>query len=123
MIAPPDIQRLLHIRDYCDMIDETLERFGHERETFDTDLAFKSSIVFFIMQIGELVRGLTDGYKNATKDVIEWHKVRSIRNKIVHHYGDIDFGIVWDTTNNNIPTLKAFCDEQLRPYDEADDEL
>jgi uncharacterized protein with HEPN domain len=32
--------------------------------------------------------------------------MNDIRNKIIHHYFGIDYDIVWDTINTNIPLLK-----------------
>jgi uncharacterized protein with HEPN domain len=29
-----------------------------------------------------------------------------IRNKIIHHYFGVDYDIIWDTINTNIPQLK-----------------
>jgi uncharacterized protein with HEPN domain len=29
-----------------------------------------------------------------------------ICNKIIHHYFGVDFDIIWDTINTNIPQLK-----------------
>jgi len=29
-----------------------------------------------------------------------------IRNKIIHHYFGVDYDIVWDTINSDIPKLK-----------------
>jgi uncharacterized protein with HEPN domain len=29
-----------------------------------------------------------------------------IRNKVIHHYFGVDYDIIWDTMNTNIPQLK-----------------
>ena len=36
-MLPPDLQRLEHIRDYCDEIQKTISRYGKSFELFDAD--------------------------------------------------------------------------------------
>ena len=69
------------------------------------------------MQIGELVVGLTQEYRDSTKDRIEWRQIREMRNIVVHDYGNVNLEIVWDIAIRDIPTLKEFCDEQLSKAD------
>ena len=36
-MLPPDLQRLEHIRDYCDEIRKTIAWYGNSFEIFDDD--------------------------------------------------------------------------------------
>lgn len=123
MKLPRDLQRLDHIRDYCEDIPETVKRFGDDFDIFISDKDYQKSILMSLAQIGELERGLSDEFKRTIGAGIPWARIRGTRNIIAHRYGDITFEIIWRTIRDDIPTLKAFCDEQLRPYDEDDDEL
>ena len=109
----PDIQRLIHIRDYCGMIENTVSRFGGTFEVFARDGDFQQSIAFSILQIGELAGGLSDALREVTADEINWSYIRGMRNIIAHHYGKIDLEIVWSTITEDIPRLKAFCEKHI----------
>jgi hypothetical protein len=56
-MLPPDLQRLEHIRDYCEEIQTTIERYGKSFSVFDQDKDYQRSVSFCILQIGELVGG------------------------------------------------------------------
>jgi uncharacterized protein with HEPN domain len=38
--------------------------------------------------------------------LVPWRDMSNIRNKIIHHYFGVDYDIIWDTINTNIPQLK-----------------
>ena len=38
---------------------------------------------------------------------IPWREMVSMRNVVIHGYGDTDFQTVWDTAKNDLPQLKA----------------
>jgi len=54
--------------------------------------------------IGEAANRLPEEFKEQNPS-IDWHKIRGFRNRIVHDYMGIDFGIVWDIRNNYLPSL------------------
>jgi uncharacterized protein with HEPN domain len=54
--------------------------------------------------IGEAANRLPDKFKEEYPS-IDWHKIRGFRNRIVHDYMGIDFGIVWDIRNSYLPSL------------------
>lgn len=43
----PDLQRIQHIRDYCEEIRKTIERYGDDFAVFDQDPDYQRSIAFF----------------------------------------------------------------------------
>jgi uncharacterized protein with HEPN domain len=54
--------------------------------------------------IGEATNRLPDEFKEENPS-IDWHKIRGFRNRIVHDYMGIDFGIVWDIRSSYLATL------------------
>lgn len=40
-------------------------------------------------------------------DHIPWKLMRTMRNKVIHDYFEVDVGVVWSTVKNDLPTLKA----------------
>ena len=110
-----DLQRILKIRDYCLSIQDTMARFGKSPERFMGDSDYQQSIAFSVLQIGELTAGLSEEYRNGTKEQIQWAHIKGMRNIIVHDYGKIQLDRVWSIITEDIPVLKAFCNDQLPP--------
>jgi uncharacterized protein with HEPN domain len=54
--------------------------------------------------IGEAANRLPEEFKEK-HNAIDWHRIRGFRNRIVHDYIGIDFGIVRDIRNNYLPSL------------------
>ncbi len=109
----PDLQRLEHIRDYCDEIQRTIARYGASFDVFDRDPDYQRSISFCILQIGELGGRLSPEFREATADRIQWGPIKSMRNLVAHSYGSMSRDIIWETAVTDIPVLRAFCAEQL----------
>ena len=68
----PDLQRIQHIRDYCEEIRKTIERYGDDFAVFDQDPDYQRSIAFSILQIGELGGSLSEEYRKATSSRVQW---------------------------------------------------
>ncbi|MCL1811157.1 MAG: DUF86 domain-containing protein [Methanomassiliicoccaceae archaeon] len=45
---------------------------------------------------------------------IEWSRIAKFRDVIVHHYGKADLHIVWKTSADLIPELRAQCEIILK---------
>ena len=110
----PDEQRILHILDYCTQIESTMDRFGKNEDSFLHDPDFQQSISFSLLQIGELAGSLSEELRNSSMEEINWSYIRGMRNVIVHHYGKIDFDVVWSTVTEDIPVLLGFCQKYLQ---------
>ncbi len=109
----PDIQRLKHIRDYCVEIEKTIARYGNEFAIFDGDADFQRSVSFCILQIGELSGGLSQEYRQATANQMQWGPIKGMRNLVAHNYGSMSRDIIWETATMDIPALRRFCEEQI----------
>ena len=45
---------------------------------------------------------------------IEWEKMASTRDKMIHDYFGVDYEIVWDIVENKIPDLDHFINEIIK---------
>lgn len=113
-MVQPDIQRLEHIRDYCDEIEKTIARYGNAFEIFENDRDYQRSVAFCILQIGELGGKLSQEYRTETANRIQWGPIKAMRNLVAHSYGSMSRDIIWETAITDIPVLKRFCEEQLK---------
>ena len=77
------------------------------------DRDFQYAMAFCILQIGELAGKLSEELRMASDEEIPWAKIRGMRNIVVHDYGNIDLDILWSVVNNDIPSLRAFCERML----------
>ena len=50
---------------------------------------------------------------------IPWKHMRTMRNKVIHDYFEVDVGVVWSTVKNDLPRLR----EQLGRLLDAQDHL
>jgi uncharacterized protein with HEPN domain len=109
-----DQETLQTIVVYCERIRETLTRYGTDYSVFIKDNDCFDSLSMKLFQIGELVsRSLSDEYKDATAEHIDWHAIAGIRNRFAHGYGSMDPHIIWDSVTDDIPHLVDFCKKQL----------
>lgn len=118
----PDMQRLTHIRDYCDEIQKTILRYGRDFDIFNEDADYQRSISFCILQIGELSGKLSDEFRQATASRIQWGPIKGMRNLVAHSYGSMSRDIIWETAVTDIPVLRSFCEEQLHNTKQAERE-
>ena len=108
-----DEQRLEHIFEYCEDVEQTIARFGDDVSVFRSDKAYHDLICFYLLQIGELAGQLSPEMRTASSESMNWSQIKGMRNIVAHHYGSISLDIVWNTIKNDIPQLKAFCQKQL----------
>lgn len=108
-----DKQRLEHIRNYCEDVAKTVQRFGAKYEVFKADTDYLNSVSMSIMQIGELSIGLSDEFKHTEGAEMPWGSIRGMRNMYAHAYAKMDKMSAWETATIDIPSLLHFCDRVL----------
>ena len=75
-----------------------------DSEEFANNEILQDSMMFRLIQISESSRKLSEDYKQAHPS-IPFIAMNGLRNRIVHDYGNVDLGIVFDTLKNDIPWL------------------
>lgn len=90
------------------MLDKSREAVnkvkGRSRRDYDTDENLRYALVHLVQIIGEAARRISEENRKAYSN-IPWSKVIGMRHKIVHDYIDVDFDIVWEVVNNDLPKL------------------
>ena len=109
-----DIDKIKHIKCYCEDISTTINRFGNSFDAFQQDIDFYNSISMSIMQIGELSVGLSSEFQEATCTQIPWGLIKGMRNRFAHSYATMDRSDIWETAAADIPNLLQFCDSILK---------
>ena len=109
-----DYQRLTHIVKYCEKLEAVGRSMENEYENFAARGNYEKVDVssFYIGQLGELTRGLTDDFKDEHAD-IPWKQIVDMRNTLIHRYGTRNIRIIWDVIAKDIPVLNRMCREIL----------
>lgn len=79
----------------------------------EADEVLTLAIVRLIEIIGEAAANVSLERREQLSD-IPWSEIVGMRNRVVHAYFDVDFNIVWDTLENNLPLLISQLETILR---------
>lgn len=108
-----DTSILHHILMYCNLIEKSIERFGDSLEVFISDIDYHNSVCMSLLQIGELVGRLSDGFKEKTNHEIPWKQIRALRNTVAHDYSNVTDSDIFETAHGNVRELKKFCEAHI----------
>jgi uncharacterized protein with HEPN domain len=105
---PSQVEFLRHILDECDFLVSryralSFEEFCKNKEA--TNAACRSLEV-----IGEATKNVHPDIKLKYPDV-DWKRMAGIRDVIIHDYFSLDFEIIWDTIQSDIPELKKHIEK------------
>ena len=84
-------------------------------DAFIQDEKSKRAFTRSIEIIGEASKQIPIEVKEAYPDV-EWKAVARMRDRLIHHYFGVDYGLIWDTIQEDIPLLR----EQVTQIIEAE---
>ena len=77
---------------------------GMSFEEFIKDSKTNDAVIRNFEIIGEAANRLPEEFKSIHTS-IDWHRIRGFRNRIVHDYMGIDYGIVWEIRENYLASL------------------
>ena len=101
-----------HILRYCEQVCGSLAEIQHDRDRFLASHTYQNAISMCILQIGELVKRLSEDFLQEYK-YIPWSLIAKTRDNYAHHYGAVDFEMVWTTAMDDLPAVEAFCRKYL----------
>ncbi len=95
------------LQDILDAITD-IETFteGVDVETFSANREKMLAVIKSIEIIGEAVKQIPENIRNQYAQ-IPWKSVAGMRDILVHEYWGIDVNVVWETVQENLPSLKA----------------
>lgn len=76
----------------------TLERFMKSEKT-------QKAVCMTLLNIGELVKGISDEFKSENP-VVPWKDIAGLRDITAHKYHSLNMERVWATAKKDIPELK-----------------
>ena len=103
---------------YANKIQEDLAFIiKHMKDVDEDELAhnelLQDSMMFRLIQISENAKKLSDDFRMREHPTIPWLAMFGLRNRIVHDYGSVDLGIVFETLKISIPGLFDQLNKEL----------
>lgn len=103
---------------YANKIQEDLAFIiKHMKDVDKDELAhnelLQDSMMFRLIQISENAKKLSDDFRMREHPTIPWFAMFGLRNRIVHDYGSVDLGIVFETLKISIPELFDQLNKEL----------
>lgn len=82
---------------------------GFDFVKFNGDEKTQSAVLLQLVLIGEIAKQVSTKTKNEVD--LPWKDIAGFRDRAIHNYFGIDLEIVWQTVQDDIPTLKAALHE------------
>ena len=99
------------------MLDYALEAVamieGKTRADLDGDRKLKLALARLLEIIGEAATRIPKGDQARYID-ISWPEIISLRNRLIHGYDTVDFDILWQIVNQDLPKLIESLRRALR---------
>lgn len=102
-------ERLLHITQAISDIESYTKDVA--KESFLANRVLIDASLFQFAIIGEAIIHIDD--EMLSKYDYPWYKVRGFRNFIIHEYHAIEFWIVWEAIEKDLPELKKITEQIL----------
>lgn len=99
-----DVNRIIYIKNHCLAIESIINKHHQNKDEFLDDLEFQSSLMFYVLQIGELATSLSNEFRSDYPK-IPWKEIIGTRNKIVHGYSKVNLDIIWNICSDDICVL------------------
>ena len=104
------IVRLRHMLDHA---REALEMArGRTRADLDTDRQLNLSLVRLLEIIGEAAARVPQAERDSFPG-IPWADIVGLRNRLIHGYDVVDFDLLWEIVQDDLPPLVAELERVL----------
>lgn len=77
-----------------------------DKNTFLSDEKTKSAVARQLEIIGEAAKAIPYEIKSKAND-IDWRNIAGMRDRVIHAYFNVDYGLIWDTVINDVPILES----------------
>lgn len=79
---------------------------GRSRADLDTDRVFNLALTRLLEIVGEAAARVSEPTRNQHLH-IPWQAIAGMRNRLIHGYDEVDFDVLWDVVQNDLPSLIA----------------
>lgn len=103
-MPPEDDIRIRHILDAAATASRFVE--GRSRQDLEADEMLTLALTKLVEIIGEAAKQVTPETRSALLEV-PWAAAARMRDRLVHHYFDIDLDVLWSTATHDLPALQS----------------
>lgn len=91
-----------------------IEGFVHglDRDQFEQDDKTVSAVIRKLEIIGEAAKAIPEEIREKYGQ-IPWKEMAGMRDKLIHFYFGVDYGLVWQTIMNRMPRIKPTLQQCL----------
>ena len=108
-MTPPDDARDRHKREAAEKAVAFSQ--GRSRQDLDSDELLRLALTKLVEIVGEAAKLVTDETRKQYPDVA-WTAAARMRDRLIHHYFDIEVNVLWSTVTVDLPNLlKALAPE------------
>ena len=104
-----DYVRLQHMLEAAQEAIEFAQ--GATREDLESNRMLAYALVGCLGIVGEAARQVSPETRDK-HPAIPWQDMIGMRNRLVHAYYDINYGIVWQTVKEDLPALVEVLEQQ-----------
>ena len=104
-----DKERLKDIQEAITAIEKYAEQ---GRKAFESNELIQAWILHHLLILGEAASRITDEFQQQ-HPAIPWSKIIGTRNILIHNYFGIDFEVVWNVVEKELPQLKQLTEQIL----------
>lgn len=104
MTPPDDLVRLRHLRDAAEKA--VAFSAGKTRGSLDDDELLRLALTKLVEIVGEAAKQVTEATRKEHPSV-PWTAAGRMRDRLIHHYFDIDLDVLWATVQRDLPDLLA----------------
>jgi uncharacterized protein with HEPN domain len=97
-----DPQFLLDMLQSAELIASYTEQIS--KDEFIQNVQLQDAVIRRLLVIAEAARRVSETTRQERFN-ISWAEINGMRNRLVHEYDDVDFDIVWNVIQNEIPSL------------------
>ena len=101
-MQPDDQVRLRHLVDAAATAQEFVA--GRERGDLDSDEMLRLALTKLVEIVGEAAKQVSPEVRSQMPEV-PWSAAARTRDRLVHHYFDIDLDVLWETVTVDLPAL------------------
>ena len=98
-----DQVRIRHILDAIVEVENYLQNITYDQYLVSSEKRFAT--IKQIEIIGEACNYISAAIKQENED-IDWRSINGFRNISIHEYFSVNFRIVWEIAQNDLPSLK-----------------
>ena len=104
------------------MLDAAREAVAFAQGRMRVDLRIDRQLALALVKdieiVGEAAAAVTDSTQAELTD-IPWQQIIAMRNRLIHAYYDVNLDLVWQTIQQDLPSLIASLEQALQSYKDA----